>query len=69
MGGEQVDHPLKPVSTTTSDHKVGRAADTQRRPRAQIHPLVNLRFPAFADCAEVLFEVRGTVLHETHPFV
>jgi hypothetical protein len=34
VGGEQVDHPLKPVSTTTSNHQIGRAANTKRRPCA-----------------------------------
>jgi hypothetical protein len=58
VGGEQVDHPLKPVSTTTSDQKVGRAADAQRRPRAQIDALVDLRFAVFAERSEVLFEAR-----------
>jgi hypothetical protein len=67
VGCEQVDYPLKPVSTATSDHKVGRAADAKRRPRAQIDPFVNLRFAAFAERAEVLFEARGTVLHESYP--
>ena len=34
VGGEQVDHPLKPVSTTTSDHQIGRTTDAKRRPCA-----------------------------------
>ncbi len=58
VGGEQVNHPLKPFSTTTSDQQIGRATDAKRRPRAQIHPLVDLRFAAVAECAEVLFEAR-----------
>ena len=58
VGGEQVDHPLKPVSTTTSDQQIGRATDAKRRPRAQIHPFVDLRFAAVAEGAEVRFEAR-----------
>ena len=58
VGGEQVDHPLKPVSTTTSDQQIGRATDAERRPRAQIDPLVDLRFTAVAERAEVLFKAR-----------
>jgi hypothetical protein len=69
VGGEQVDHPLKPVSTTTSDHQIGRATDAKSRPCPQIDPLVNLRLAAFAEGTEVLFEARGTVLHESNPSV
>ena len=58
VGGEQVDHPLKPVSTTTSDQQIGRATDAKRRPRAEIDSLVDLRFAAVAKRAEVLFEAR-----------
>jgi hypothetical protein len=69
VGGEQVDHPLKPVNTTTSDHQIGGATNAKRRPCPQIDPLVNLRFAAFAEGTEVLFEARGTVLHESNPSV
>jgi len=69
VGGEQVEYPLKPVSTTTSDQQICRPADAKRGPGAQIDPLMDLRVTAFAEFAEVLFEARGTVLHESNPSV
>jgi hypothetical protein len=64
MGREDVEGPLKPVSTTTSDEKVRQTADPETRPGPQIYALVDLGFPAFPNTSEVLSEIWGSVQHE-----
>jgi len=67
MGGKKVDHPLNPVTSTTSDEEVSLAADTQSRPGAQIHPLVDLGLTALSEIPKVLLEVPKCLLHAFDP--
>ncbi|MCW8985093.1 MAG: hypothetical protein OQK55_07095 [Thermoanaerobaculales bacterium] len=64
MGSEYVEGPLKPVSTATSDEKVGQATDAESRPGSQIHTLVDLWLTVFPKISEVLFEIGRPVQHE-----
>jgi hypothetical protein len=61
MRCEQVEGPLKPVSTATSDQEVGHTADAEDCPGAQIHPLVDLRLAPYLKAAEVRFEAHEVV--------
>jgi hypothetical protein len=58
MGRENVNCPLKPVSTTTSDEEIGEATDAKGSPRPQIDALVNLGLSVLLNSSEVLFEIR-----------
>lgn len=64
MGGEDVEDPLNPVSTATSDEKVGQATDSESRPRSQIHALMDLGLTVLPNTPEVFFEIGRPVLHE-----
>jgi hypothetical protein len=61
MSGEHVKGPLKPVSTATTDEKVGQTTYSEHRPRSQIHAFVDLRLTIFPDTPEVLFEIGRAV--------
>jgi hypothetical protein len=63
VGRKQVDNPLNPASSATSDQEVGLPTDSERRPRTQIHPFVDLGFAAFAKIPKVLFETRICLPH------
>ena len=68
MGGENVESPLKPVSTATSDEQVRQSTNPESRPGPQIDALVDLRLTVFPDTPEVLFEIGRPVQHEKiHP--
>jgi hypothetical protein len=64
MGGENIEGPLKPVSTATTDEQVGQATDPESGPRSQIYAFVDLRLTVLPHTPEVLFEIRRPVLHE-----
>jgi hypothetical protein len=64
MGGENVECPLKPISTATSDEKVGLTTDPEGRPGSQIYSFVDLRLTVFPDTPEVHFEIGRPVQHE-----
>ncbi len=64
MGGKQVENPLEPVSTATSDQQVGNATDAETCPGSQVDPIVDLGIASLAKIAQVLSEGRETVSQE-----
>jgi hypothetical protein len=57
MGREEVQGALKPVSIATSDQKVRRTANTERRPRPQINALVDLGLTGLPERSKVFLEI------------